>query len=153
MTQLYLATAYRWGNLNGDQYHVYGGADREKALELAEIEAQDRGGKYGVEVREFSEDGIDSKAIGYFLSSMDDDTSDGPIYNHRIDFHERLGSFVSQYASGKVLLPDPHDEHVMKYTEVTPDPIVVAEVQRQRAVMEAIAGSNLKEMRELRDGR
>lgn len=133
----YLVTAYRWGCTNEHAYHVYGGADRTKALAIANAECADRGGKYGCVVWEFDEDGTNYKAIAYYGSSADKDEAEGPHHNHRIDFFERLGMFVNEAAGGKALLPDPNEPKRLIYTEVAPLPdYLQAEIARQRALMQ-----------------
>jgi hypothetical protein len=129
----YLVTAYRWGCTNEHAYHVYAGLDRTKAIAMAHSENEGRGGKYGVVIWEFDGDGVDYKAIGYFGSSMEDETIKGPHHNHRIDYFERIGQFLDSASRGQALMPDPKRPNTVKYQDVPPLPDYLQnEVVRQR---------------------
>lgn len=106
-TAIYIVVAYRWGETNNHWYFVFAGVDRARAFTLALEERDGRGGKYGVAVWEFTQDGCDYKHVGYFPSSAEDAETTEPKYNHGIDYHQRLGFFLHECASGKALLPDP----------------------------------------------
>jgi hypothetical protein len=128
----YLVTAYRWGNSNDHQYQVYAGPDRTKAEALAVEERAGRVGKYDCAVYEFNEDGTEYKQVAWF-PSYDKDSSGAKI-NWRIEMFEKLGHFVDRYADGSCLLPDPDKQGFLTFAEVTPDPLVVAEVKRVREI-------------------
>lgn len=94
----YLVTAYRWGDLNGsDHYFVYCGTDEDKALKLAEEERDDRGGKYGVQVVQFNDDGTEYKQVAYHPGLLDD--GDAPHHNTRYDMLASLGSSLEEAAT------------------------------------------------------
>lgn len=66
---VYLAIAYRYGDINGHWYVVSADTDKEKVLALAELEPHDRGGKYGVAVTCHKPNG-DTENVAYFPSSI-----------------------------------------------------------------------------------
>lgn len=100
----WLVTAYRWGWTNNHHYIVYCGDDYDRAMELAEEEANDRGGKYGVVVRSYTEDY--SRTFGYFPSSWGEKL---PYHNYRLDYISRLGHMLEDY-----LKDNPDHELVQK---------------------------------------
>jgi len=100
----WIATAYRWGWSNNHHYIVYAGDDYDRAMELAEEEANDRGGKYGVVVRSYTEDY--SRVFGYFPSSYGEKL---PYHNYRLDYISRLGHMLEDY-----LRDNPDHELVQK---------------------------------------
>jgi hypothetical protein len=51
---VYTVTAYRWGNLDGPSYPVGCYATADEAVQAAQDEEADRGGKYGCEVVEWT---------------------------------------------------------------------------------------------------
>lgn len=127
---MYLVTAYRWGWLNGHQYQVYCGPDHTKALALAQNETEDRGGKYGCAVYEWNEDGTDYKRVAYFGASMEHETE--PFHNWRIDYFERLGHTLDEYANGKVWGPT-GEGTTLKREDIEPPPqCILNEVQRAK---------------------
>jgi hypothetical protein len=130
---MYLVIAFRWGYTNNSWYIVYGGPDRTKACAMATMEANHSGGKYGCVAYEFNADGTEYKAIHYESSSYGETE---PQHNERIEYFERLGHFTHDYASGKVLLPDPFNPGRMKYTDVEAPQVVKDEVERQRKILE-----------------
>jgi hypothetical protein len=65
----FLVKAYRYGFWNEHHYVVYCGSDRAIAYGIAEDEANERGGKYGILILEYPEDGIDPISIDYLKSS------------------------------------------------------------------------------------
>lgn len=132
---IYLAVAYRWGETNNHYYYVYAGNDRTKALALAQAEREDRGGKYGVAVWEFTPDGIDYKRVGYFPSCAEDTDESEPRYNHGIDYHQRLGFFLHECAAGKALLPDPNNATATIKTLVYQD-VEIPEFMREKVAQE-----------------
>jgi hypothetical protein len=69
----FLVKAYRFGFVNEHNYIVYCGSDRDIAYDIAEEEAHERGGKYGMLILEYPEDGIDPIAVDYLSSSMGED--------------------------------------------------------------------------------
>lgn len=131
---MFLVIAFRWGWTNESWYIVYGGPDRTKACKLAKTEANDRGGKYGCAVYEFNTDGTEYKVIAHESSLYGEA---GPEHNERIEYFERLGQFTHGYASGRVLLPDPLNPGVMKYTDVEAPQLVKDEVQRHQKILQA----------------
>lgn len=131
---MYVVIAFRWGWTNNSWYIVYGGPDRTKACELAKSEANDRAGKYGCAVYEFTGDGTEYKIIAYECSSL---AEEEPDHNERIAYFERLGHFVHDYAGGKVLLPDPLNPGTLKYTDVEAPQVVKDEVKRHGKILQA----------------
>ena len=69
----FLVEAYRYGYSNEHHYCVYCGDDRDMAYNLAEEEANERGGKYAMLIREYAEDGIDPISVDYMQSSLGED--------------------------------------------------------------------------------
>lgn len=97
---IYIATAYRFGWLNGHQYKVYVGTDKAKAIALADEECNSRGGKYGVEVVAWSEDAdgnMQSQSVTYSPSIYGEKR---PAHNHRKDYFETLGHKMDRFAEG-----------------------------------------------------
>lgn len=90
----YLATAYRFGWYNNHSYVVYCGNDYDRALELAEAEANDRGGKYGVDVRSYDDEGDWQMLLAYYPSSWGETK---PYHNYRLDYFSRLGHMLDDY--------------------------------------------------------
>jgi len=131
---MYLVIAFRWGWTNSSWYIVYGGPDRTKACAMAKAEAEDRAGKYGCVAYEFNAEGTEYKVISYEPSTYGESE---PEHNERLEYFERLGHFVDSYASGKVLLPDPSNPGLMKYTDVEAPQVVKDEVKGQRTILEA----------------
>lgn len=82
---MYYATAYRWGKENGHHYFVFASPDKHAAIDAAEQECVDRGGKYGVVVREQGEEVI----VAYF-PSLDDRDAEQPHFCNRIHNREWL---------------------------------------------------------------
>ncbi len=80
----YVVTAYRWGSreLVDETYLVYVGVARETAKLLATEEHDNRGGKYAIEIVEYSgmvdEDGPLGTVIHYSSSAMDPQPGDPP---------------------------------------------------------------------------
>lgn len=141
----FLVTAYRWGCTNEHAYHVYGGADRTKALALARAENADRGGKYGCVVWEFDADGTDYRAIAYFPSSMENDEAVIPHHNHRIDYFERIGQTLHEAASGKCLMPDPANPKYLTYQDVPALPeFLLTAMARQKHYLELFEDADAK---------
>jgi hypothetical protein len=132
---IYLVAAYRWGETNNHWYYVYAGMDRTKAFALAQAEREDRGGKYGVTVWEFTQDGIDYKNVGHFPSSAEDRDTSEPHYNHGIDYLQRLGHFLNDCAAGKALLPDPNNASATIKTLVYQD-VEIPEFMREKVESE-----------------
>ena len=142
-THVYLVVAYRWGETNNHSYFVYAGMDHKQALELAELECQDRGGKYGVAAWEFTQDGRDYKLAGYFPSSAEDADTPEPRYNHGIDYNIRLGAFLNECASGRALLPDPSSAaattgRMLTYQEVEIPDYMREKVDRETRLLRAM---------------
>lgn len=127
----FLVVAYRWGWTNAHQYPVYVGTDRTKAHALAQVETEDRGGKYGCAVYEFNADGTEYERTAYFSSIYDEDT---PHRNYRIDMFESLGHRFAEFAEGKVMLPDPDNPGRLKDTEVEVPEWVKDEVTRRQRI-------------------
>lgn len=89
MSDCYLVTAYRWGWTNNGCYHVGCWTDLDTAIAFADKECADRGGKYGVEVVQFS--GESESSVHYQPSSYGEET---PHFNERIELFERFGNVV-----------------------------------------------------------
>ena len=88
---VYIAVAYRWGELNNHNYMVAAGADRESICEIASDEADFRGGKYGVAVFEASnvrDSAVTGQCCAYYKSMAGEDE---PYTNRRSVLAERLG--------------------------------------------------------------
>lgn len=135
---MYLVTAYRWGYLNGHQYYVYCGLDKDKAVELADKEADDRGGKYGCAVWEFNAEGEDYVLVHHAPSTYREVR---PIHNDRLDMFERLGHVLYNFSRGNVSLPDPNSpvKGAMKPVKVDPPQWVIDEVKRAEEFAEGMA--------------
>ena len=88
---MYIATAYRFGWTNAHTYPVYIGEDVVKAVALAQCEANDRGGKYGVQVVECTETLDEQQTVAYYPSSYGEDE---PYVNKRIALSDRIGGGV-----------------------------------------------------------
>lgn len=141
----FLVTAYRWGCTNEHAYHVYGGADRSKALALARAESAYRGGKYGCVVWEFDGDGTDYRNIAYFPSSMETDAAVIPHHNHRIDYFERIGQTLHEAASGKCLMEDPANPKHLTYQDVPALPeFLLTAMARQKRYLELFEDADAK---------
>lgn len=76
---MYYAMAYRWGKWNGHNYFVSASPDKQVAIDAAEQECLDRGGKYGVLVRE-----QDSTDIVAYFPSLDDQDATEPHFCDRL---------------------------------------------------------------------
>lgn len=134
----FIVVAYRWGWTNGHQYFVYAGTDKEKAIALAKVETNDRGGKYGCAVYEFADNGIDYQQVFYTPSGMEFADAQAPYHNHRIDYFERLGHFMDEVCDGHVYLPVPGDtEGVqgLKHTLVEPPAYMIEKRKRELDVL------------------
>lgn len=90
----YLVTAYRWGWTNNHSYIVYCGPNEDRAWDLAEEECNDRGGKYGVAVNRYKEDGEHDTICAYHPSSWGENL---PYHNYRLDYFSRLGHMLEDY--------------------------------------------------------
>ena len=99
----YLVTAYRWGATNGHSYIVYCGPDATVADNLAAMEPDDRGGKYGCQVVRYTEDGgaacQKAERIAYYPSAYGEES---PSRNWRIDYFEALGHTLDDYIEGRI---------------------------------------------------
>lgn len=119
----YLVTAYRYGDIN-DTYVVYAGADREKASSYAEREANNRGGKYGLEVAECIEgpEEMEFKPIRYIPSDMGEKA---PALNHRPYIYMSLGMFAYAAAIERtVSVPDADKRYMVPLAVEPPDWLV-----------------------------
>lgn len=130
----YLVTAYRWGWTNAHTYVVYCGNDYERALELAEEENNDRAGKYGVDVRQYDEEGDWQMLLAYFKSSYGEDM---PQHNYRLDYFSTLGHMMDEYADGTLYVVE-EGGTVLQRREIEPDPRIVERVQLKRKFYEAL---------------
>lgn len=139
---IYLATAYRWGETNNHWYYVYAGTDRTKAMALAQVERDDRGGKYAVAVWEFTQDGCDYRLAGYFPSSAEQAETTEPSYSHHIDYYQRLGHFLHECATGKALLPDPEKSGQLTYQDVQIPEYQRIKVSSEQATLRAMNESD-----------
>lgn len=129
----YLATAYRWGWTNAHSYIVYCGDDYERALELAEEENNDRGGKYGVHVCERNEDS-GAKHLAYFPSSYGEDM---PHHNYRLDYFNTLGHMMDEYVNG-TFYEVQEGGTVLQRTPIEPDPRIVARAKSRKEFYDAL---------------
>jgi hypothetical protein len=84
---LYTVTAYRWGYLNGHQYAVATLGDSTRAREIAQEACDDRAGKYGVAVYEWTSEG-EFSPIAYFPSLHGEKA---PFHNERLDLFSSIG--------------------------------------------------------------
>lgn len=141
----WIATAYRWGWTNNHQYIVYAGEDYDRALELAEEENSDRGGKYGVALHSYTEDY--SRLFAYFPSSYGEKM---PEHNYRLDYLSTLGHMMEEYINGKVTVTVPHDEFpngVLGFEEIEPDHRLV-----ERAASKKKMYDEMQRLQEERNG-
>lgn len=84
--ECYAVIAYRWGWLNNGHYIVRLTTDRQSAIDAADAEASNRGGKYGVTVYD-----SESNPIHHASSSYGEKSA---FMNHRIQMFERVGLAV-----------------------------------------------------------
>lgn len=127
---LYMVIAYRWGQLNGHQYLVYCGVDRDRAGSRARAEQVERGGKYGCAVYQLDENGANPKLVEYFGASMHNETA--PFHNAQIDYLNRLGYLLQCYVRGAAYRAMPENEEFMELIEVDKPPqCILEEVSRQ----------------------
>lgn len=134
----YIVTAYRWGNTNNHQYHVYAGDDHGKASAMAENERNGRGGKYGVAVYQATEHGESIELLEYFGSMGEKE----PTHNWRIDYLETLGHVLDDLINGDLSIPnaEPDERGItgMHRVELPVDPLLRAEVERHRSRYESM---------------
>jgi len=130
-TETYIATAYRWGELNGHRYLVAAGTDRDLVIQAASAEVRERSGKYGVEVVSLTLTG-EQKRVAY-LPSMCDEPA--PRHNHRVDLAERIGHIVRDAVDdGTTWEPDPEANRtgVQRQVPVEVPDWLRAAVERER---------------------
>lgn len=101
--KVYIVLAYRWGWVNNTHYIVKVLIDDlDGAIEAADEEAMNRGGKYGIVVLEFSAG--DHRRVHYAPSAYREDRE---FTNPRIEIFRSLGQTVFFGATdGKTSLPD-----------------------------------------------
>ncbi len=92
----YIVTAYRWGYTNAHQYIVGVYNNSERAIKMADEEAEGRGGKYGCEVEDF--EGEKRESIYYTPSIYGEEKAS---HNYRIDMFEKLGHLLYERADGR----------------------------------------------------
>lgn len=130
----YLATAYRWGWTNAHTYVVYCGNDYDRALELAEEENNDRAGKYGVDVRQYDEEGDWQMLLAYFKSSYGEDM---PHHNYRLDYFNTLGHMMDEYVNG-TFYEVQEGGTVLQRTTIEPDPRIVERARSRKEFYDAL---------------
>lgn len=102
----YTVVAYRWGWTNNSFYLVGATSALSRAIELADVECECRGGKYGVAVYAWKSD-EDYERIHYSPSSYGEDA---PETNYRIQMFSDVGHRAHEAAtSGQVYMEDPAD--------------------------------------------
>lgn len=95
----FLVKAYRFGFANEHNYIVYCGPDRDVAYGIAEEESQERGGKYGMLILEYPEDGIDPISADYLSSSLGEDRLKHNWMNEKRMY---MQSALEDYLNGRV---------------------------------------------------
>lgn len=95
----FLVKAYRYGFVNEHNYVVYCGNDGEMAYNLAEEEANERGGKYAMLILEYPQDGIDPISVDYLGSSLGEDRLKHNWMNEKRAY---LQSALEDYLNGRV---------------------------------------------------
>jgi hypothetical protein len=127
----YVVLAYRWGNSNDHWYWIYAGPDAVKASAMCQAERDSRGGKYGCAVYETNEGGDEWELVEYCGSGKEDE----PQHNWRLDYFERLGHVLEDYANGFIYVPaaepDEHGLRTLTRKLIEPIPELVEEVVRQ----------------------
>ena len=104
MQIFYTVVAFRFGWTNAHRYDVAVTPSKSEALAIAEDEANDRGGKYGVQVLEWASS-RSAKPIAYYSSSYGEDA---PAENLRYQVFHRLGQDVHRAVTeGVVWAPSP----------------------------------------------
>ena len=109
----YLVTAYRWGWLNDHSYVVYCGPSYNEATALAEEACEDRCGKYGVVVEQYTNR---KSTISSYFSSLYEENA--PLHNYNLDYFHKLGHVLNNYANGQIYLMV---DNVESTIEVVPD--------------------------------
>ena len=100
----YTVVAYRWGCTNDHFYQVGQTADLDCAIDLADDEADGRGGKYGVAVYQWDND-TDHQRVHYAPSAY---REDAPQTNPRLSMFQSIGHRAHEAAvTGSVLLASP----------------------------------------------
>ena len=119
---LFTVAAYRWGWLNGHQYMVGVETDLERAIQRADEEASNRGGKYGVTVMGWESPLIGCDESGEFKQqtcrrlhhASSTCGEDEPYENARLEMFYKLGHTVHEVAtSGQMRLPKDVDPHTL----------------------------------------
>jgi hypothetical protein len=114
---LFVVVAHRWGWTNNSWYFVGGCTCRKDAVDMARLEADDRGGKYGVAVYRLAcDENAGSVLEAYFPSLYNEER---PTRNPRLDIFQRLGLKVFfAVETGKADLPDKDNASVLRPTSV-----------------------------------
>jgi hypothetical protein len=124
---LYTIIAYRWGWLNAHHYPVATLADREEALRLAVEARDDRGGKYGVVVCEWTST-TEYSQCNYFPSLYGETK---PFRNERIEAFQDIGGDVHSVVTSGIRYWSPTgDGRQEAVGESAPD-WVIASVRRR----------------------
>lgn len=115
----YTVVAYRWGNTNSHRYLVGATQNLARAIEIANTEADFRGGKYGVSVYAWSSE--DKYERVHYAPSLYGE--DQPKENHRIEMFQSIGHCAHALAvNGTVFMTDPNDHdkknQTLKFFEV-----------------------------------
>lgn len=99
----YTVMAYRWGWTNSSHYLVGATQDVDRAIEMAEAECDDRGGKYGVAVYQWKKED-EYERVFYASSTYREEE---PEHNHRIDMFSNVGHHAHDAATtGHVLMSE-----------------------------------------------
>jgi len=135
----YLAIAYRWGDTNGHQYVVSIHSEEDVVLAAAEEECQDRGGKYGVAVFQWTGNIESAKQVAYFNSLQEEADAPGPMLNWRKEAFQNLGiTTFDAHSTGKAHLPDPQDPGRLIRTEAELPQWLQDEVDRRMKFADAM---------------
>lgn len=105
----YVAMAYRYGQVNDDQYIVSASSDQELIGKLARNEWQNRGGKYSIVIYacDSNNEAESSKLIEYIPSSVEHINTNGPRINFHKEAAEDIGrDIIEAFEKGTVLMPD-----------------------------------------------
>jgi hypothetical protein len=81
---LYLVTAYRYGNIEGAQYHVWAGTDPAEAERQAEQESWGRGQKYGCQVTRAVDMGATMRFEPVYYATTLGEDAPGPDYQFHL---------------------------------------------------------------------
>jgi hypothetical protein len=125
---IYTVVAHRWGWLNEHHYQVGVTQDADRAITLAEAERDDRGGKYGVVVLEWSDE-TTCKQYAYYGSVYGEQALH---HNPRIDMFEGIGHDIHSAVTTGLLWVAAEDGTVSSKPMVADAPDWVVDSVRKR---------------------